>query len=294
MKKVALWILAFLITASTAVYQRMTGPTYPRRGKTAISSTQINYELLTSEETGKDCPVRIEVQNPEISGAVLYKRHKTSDSWTEIPMDKEEDELVAYLPSQSPAGKLQYKVVLSYQGEKTSIPAEGPVIIRFKGHVPLWILIPHVIVMFMAMLFSARAGIEALRPRSNPRELALWTTGFLFVGGFILGPLVQKMAFGSLWTGFPFGFDLTDNKTLIAFIGWIMALIAGRKGKPARGWVLGAAVLLLVVFLIPHSLFGSELDYSEMEEPPALSMSLQQSTEIPANLIFIQEQLQPA
>ena len=242
-------------------------------GKTAIGNTQIQFELLRTHETGKDCLVQIEVQNPDISGTVLYKRHKTSDPWSNIPMNRQENLLVGYLPHQPPAGKLQYKVVLSHLGEETSLTGEKPVIIRFKGAVPIWILIPHVIVMFLAMLFSARAGIEALRPKSNPRKLALWTTGLLFVGGFILGPLVQKFAFGALWTGFPFGYDLTDNKTLIAFIGWIIALIAGRKGKPARGWVLAAAILLLIVFLIPHSVLGSELDYSEMDAPQAVSMS---------------------
>jgi len=86
----------------------------------------------------------------------------------------------------------------------------------------------------------------------------------LLVGGLILGPLVQKYAFGALWTGFPFGHDLTDNKMLIAMIGWIAALIAGRGGKPARWWVLGASVLLMAIYLIPHSLLGSELDYSQV------------------------------
>jgi hypothetical protein len=196
-------------------------------------------------------------------------------------MDRQNDSLVAALPNQPPAGKLQYKVVLSYQGKETSLTGEEPVIIRFKGAVPLWILIPHVIVMFMAMLFSARAGLEAIRPKSNPRKLALWTTGLLFVGGFILGPLVQKFAFGALWTGFPFGYDLTDNKTLIAFIGWIIAIFAGRKGRPARGWVLAAAILLLIVFLIPHSVLGSELDYSEMDTPQALNRTLLPSSKMP-------------
>jgi hypothetical protein len=267
MKKVAFWILAFLITLSTAVYQRRTGPTYPVDGKAAIAGDQIRYELLTTHETGEDCPVRVEVQNEDISGVVLYKRHKTSDPWTSIPMERQENALVGFLPYQPPAGKLQYKVVLSHESEEISITGETPVIIRFKGAVPLWALIPHVIVMFGAMLLSARAGIEALRPNSNPRKLVLWTTGFLFVGGFILGPLVQKFAFGALWTGFPFGYDLTDNKTLIAFIGWVIALIAGRKGKPARGWVLAAAILLLIIFLIPHSLLGSELDYADSPLP---------------------------
>ena len=280
MKKAALWILAFLITLSTAVYQRRTGPTYPINGKTTIANTQIRYELLTTHETGIDCPIQIEVQNPEISGVVLYKRHKTSDPWSSISMGRQDNTLVSALPYQPPAGKLQYKVILSHQGQETSLTGEKPVIIRFKGAVPLWALIPHVIIIFLAMLFSARAGIEALRPKSNPRKLALWTTGILFVGGFILGPLVQKFAFGALWTGFPFGFDLTDNKTLIAFIGWIIALIAGRKGKPARGWVLAAAILLLIIFLIPHSLLGSELDYAEMDTPQTISRTLIHSSRV--------------
>jgi hypothetical protein len=249
----------------------MTGPTYPIGGETTIGNAQIRFELLRTHEIGKDCPVQIEVQNPAISGTVLYKRHKTSDPWSDIPMKRQENFLIGYLPHQPPAGKLQYKVVLSHQGEETSLTGEKPVIIRFKGAVPIWILIPHVIVMFLAMLSSARAGLEALRPKSNPRKLALWTTGLLFIGGFILGPLVQKFAFGALWTGFPFGYDLTDNKTLIAFVGWVIALIAGRKSKPARGWILAAAILLLIVFLIPHSVLGSELDYSEMENPHSVS-----------------------
>ncbi|HUT07603.1 MAG TPA: hypothetical protein VMY15_02040, partial [Candidatus Latescibacteria bacterium] len=84
------------------------------------------------------------------------------------------------------------------------------------------------------------------------------------VGGFILGPLVQKFAFGIAWAGFPGGIDLTDNKTLVAFLFWVAALIAGRRGKPARPFVLAASLVTLVIFLIPHSLLGSHLDYSKM------------------------------
>ncbi len=267
MKKVWPWILALVITAATAFHQRMTGPTYPLRGKIQLGATQIAFKLPRSHETGRDCPVEIHIQDPAIRGILQYKRHKTADPWNELPMWREGERLVGDLPSQPPAGKLAYRVILSHGEGNVSLTGERPVVIRFKGSVPSWILLLHVLVMFLAMLFSARAGIEALRPGSNPRSLALWTTGLLLAGGFVLGPLVQKFAFGSLWTGFPFGYDLTDNKTLIAFVGWLAAVIAGRQGKPARGWVLAAAVLLLVVFLIPHSLLGSELDYEDLQAP---------------------------
>jgi len=77
----------------------------------------------------------------------------------------------------------------------------------------------------------------------------------------ILGPVVQKYAFGALWTGIPFGWDLTDNKTLIAFIFWILAVMLNRKKDKPLVTVL-AAFILLMVYSIPHSLFGSELDYT--------------------------------
>jgi hypothetical protein len=93
------------------------------------------------------------------------------------------------------------------------------------------------------------------------KKTGLWTFILLTAGGMILGPIVQKYAFGDLWTGVPFGWDLTDNKTLIAFLFWALAVfMSWKKEKPL--YTIIAAVVLLLVYSIPHSLFGSELDYS--------------------------------
>jgi len=267
MKKFLLWLLAVVITMASAYYQRRTGPTYDLRGRVTLAGSEIKYKLPRSHEITSDCEVAVTVPGPEVTGRIIYKRFKTADPWTEVPMAREEDRLLSRLPRQPMAGKLAYKVLFSFQEQETSLTGEEPVIIRFKGAVPLPILLLHIFVMFGAMLLSTRAGLAALDGRSNPRRLAVWAAVFLFVGGFILGPLVQKFAFGAWWTGFPFGFDLTDNKTLIAMVGWVAALVAGRGGKPARGWVLAAAVLMLVVFLIPHSLLGSELKYADAPPP---------------------------
>ncbi|MEI6614889.1 MAG: hypothetical protein WCL37_08320, partial [Chrysiogenales bacterium] len=79
-----------------------------------------------------------------------------------------------------------------------------------------------------------------------------------FAGGLILGPLVQKYAFGAFWTGFPLGHDLTDSKTLLAVMVWLGAFFLRKK---SRWWTLLATVLMIVIYLIPHSLLGSELNY---------------------------------
>ena len=82
----------------------------------------------------------------------------------------------------------------------------------------------------------------------------------------IFGPIMQKYAFGEFWTGVPFGIDLTDNKTLIAVIGWIIALIAIKKSSNPKGWIIFASVLMFIIYLIPHSVLGSELDYNEIDK----------------------------
>lgn len=263
MKRILLWFLAVIITLASAVYQRMTGPTYPLRGKVVIAGTEIKFKLPRSAEISTDCKVGLGVANPDISGRLQYKRFKTDDAWTEVSMTREKDQLVGYLPRQPMAGKLAYQVILAGQGQEVSLSGEKPVIIRFKGVVPAAVLVGHVLVIFLAMLLSTRAGLAALDRKSNPRKFVIWTAALLFAGGFILGPIMQKYAFGAWWTGFPLGSDLTDSKTLIAMVGWVVALAAGRGGKPARGWVLAASILMLVVFLIPHSLLGSELRYTD-------------------------------
>ena len=78
----------------------------------------------------------------------------------------------------------------------------------------------------------------------------------------ILGPLVQKYAFGVYWAGFPFDWDLTDNKLLIAVIAWSIALILNIK-KRNRFVTIIAAIVLIGVYSIPHSMQGSQYNYDQ-------------------------------
>jgi hypothetical protein len=263
MKKGLFWLLAVVITLGSAVYQRKTGPTHPLRGKAGLAGSEIRYRLPRSADTVADAEVAVPAPAP-IEGWLEWKRFKTEDDWTRVALAREGDRLVGRLPRQPAAGKLAYKVVLTGNGESKTLTGENPAILRFKDPVPIWILIPHVLVMFSGMLFATASGLAALDKKRNPRRFVIWTVALLFLGGFVLGPLMQKFAFGVTWAGFPLGSDLTDNKTLIAFLFWVVAFAAGRKGKPARPFVIAASLVTLLAFLIPHSLLGSEYDYSKM------------------------------
>lgn len=267
MRKGLLWTLAVILTLASAVHQRMTGPTYPMRVTAVVDGAEIKARLPRSAETTANAEVAVPA--PEgVRGRLEWKRFPTEDPWSRIELAREDDRLVGRLPAQPAAGKVAYRVYLG--GDESAPPVTGaePVILRYKDPVPAWIIIPHVLVIFAGMLLSTAAGLTALGKKRNPRRLVLWTVGLLFLGGFILGPLMQKFAFGVAWAGFPVGTDLTDNKTLVAFLFWIVALVAGRKGRPARPFVIAASLVTLVIFLIPHSLLGSQFDYSKAMEPP--------------------------
>jgi len=197
-----------------------------------------------------------------VFGEIFYRKYPGNDEWTSVAMLRTGSALTAVLPSQPAAGKLQYYISLyDNGGGRFTIGKEKPVIIRFKGDVPAAVLIPHILAMVIAMLLSTLAGLYAIFGIEGYRKYALITLLWLLAGGFILGPLVQYYAFGDFWTGIPFGWDLTDNKTLIATLFWLAAFILNRR-KENRRWIIIAAVVLMVVYCIPHSLFGSQLDYS--------------------------------
>ena len=261
-----LWIIALIITIASGYYQNLTGPTYPKSGTITFDGKTIEYSFLRSHGGNDDCSVSIKTDDKEIKGYLMWKRFKTDDEWTKIEMKYFNGIHIAVLPNQPPAGKLVYQILLEKGNTKLIVPEDEPVVIRFRGSVPATLLIPHIIAMFLAMLLSTRTGLEIFRKEPAYKKLTIWTLGLMIVGGLILGPLVQKYAFGELWTGFPNGTDLTDNKTLIATLGWIAALVAVYKYKKPKYWILGAAILTLVIFLIPHSLLGSELDYNKMNK----------------------------
>ncbi len=260
-----IWTLATVITIFSMIWQRRTGPTYPFRGAVTFDSAEYAYRVPRSFDQPSNCPVRLEISDPQVQGTILMKRYGVDEPWNRQPMKRDAEGLLAEIPQQPFAGKIMYYIELAKGSQTQSIGSQAdPVIIRFRGAVPMWVVIPHVLLIFLAFLFSTAAGLLALgRPEKMMRPAIL---GFIFlsIGGFIFGPLMQDYAFGVLWSGFPFGTDLTDNKALIGWLIWLAALALNwKKQRPAL--IAAAALSLLVVFMIPHSMLGSTLDYSTMK-----------------------------
>ena len=277
MQKKLLWIAAIVLTLASVIYQRTTGPTYPRKEQVVLGDSTYTLELIrTSGE--RDARVSLPVKDTAVRAEIYYKRLGVAEDWTKVDFKmtgisyhsffmkkimrkKDETVLAAFLPKQPPAGKLEYFIELTKKGQTTDVAKNHPVVIRFKGDVPAGVLIPHIILMFLVMLFATIAGLFAVFKIEQYRRYTIWTFVILFIGGLIFGPWVQWYAFGEWWAGVPFGWDLTDNKALFAFVFWIAAMF-GIKGKGRPWLIILAAVMTIIIFTIPHSMFGSTLDYA--------------------------------
>ena len=258
MKKIVYWCIAINITLFLSIYQRMTGPTHPKKVDIELNGEDYRVKLPRSG-VQQDEVISLKDLPSDVKAEMHYRRYPTTDGYTSVPFTWKDGAWQAALPVQPVAGKLEYYITVNgkdYQKDE-------PVVIRFRNDVPALILIPHILLMFGAMLFAVYAFMMVTMHMDYRKWLKM-TVATLFVGGFIFGPLVQHAAFGPWWTGFPYGTDLTDNKTLISFV-FFLAALATLKWKYNK-WVVALAVLVMIaVFTIPHSAYGSEYDYSTQQ-----------------------------
>jgi hypothetical protein len=263
-KSILFWSIAFIITVISALFQKMTGPSNPKTGSVIFDGKTISYKFERSHSSSSNCPVEINTGDPAIKGTLKWRsNYKELDPFDSVQMSGN-DILRAELPAQAPRKKLQYYVELSKVNStstmvpltlsiSTMVPAEAPVIISFKGNVPLVILLLHIFAMFYAMMLSTRTAFEIFQEKPKIKALALSTVVFLFIGGFVLGFLMNYYAYNQIWTGVPFGNDITSNKTLIAFAGWGLSYFMIKKDAAPKLFAVLAALIMFIVYSIPHS-----------------------------------------
>jgi hypothetical protein len=264
LKKVLIWLIAVIITIAAAYYQRISGPTQPVKYEFTLNDSLIKFNLPRSNQGVADFNIKL-VMPEDVEGCVIYRRFPTNEIWDTLQLQRSNDTLKVLLPQQPNAGKLEYSVELFNLGQSIDFEQSENTVIRFRGSVPAWVMIPHVLLMFFAMLWSNATGILAVWNISSYKKHALATLIMFVVGGLIFGPIMQKYAFGEFWTGWPFGGDLTDTKVMVSVLFWVLAVVYNRKKAERRWLVILAAVVLFVIFMIPHSAAGSEFNYESGE-----------------------------
>jgi hypothetical protein len=92
-----LWVVAFLLMAGAAVWQRLTGPTHPMRVHAELVGQDVRLRLLRSATTGEAFLVSV----PAPSGLVRHRRFPTSEPFQDVEIRREGGALVALLTTPS-------------------------------------------------------------------------------------------------------------------------------------------------------------------------------------------------
>ncbi len=206
-----------------------------------------------------------------------------------IPLQLE-DSTAGIYSAQVTAGSIGKKLYYYFEirdnvgGHRASFTQKNgkPFVLKYIGHVPLYVLVGHISLMALTVFFLVIGFVKAIPLLAGKGNAHAMVKFFLlsalsaFVGGYLIGFAMNHYAFGTIWEGVPFGTDATDNKTQLLFVYLLFITIAGfgslTNGKLGRdvfsqktlGWLgVGAFILMLVIYLIPHSIqFSPALTYA--------------------------------
>lgn len=214
---------------------------------------------------------------------LFYRIGEGEFQMVEMDLKKEEGDLfVASIPHHQKGSKVWYYIEAQKQIEDKKIavslpdrdsPDFEPILLKFYGAVPPYITLSHVLSIFSAVFFSVLAVFSALDLKRGKGTLkksvvySVLTFILLFMGFFPLGWALNYFAFGTLWEAFPFGSDVTDNKSQIIFLFWLATLFLAKGtifGKnPSKNiasektystMVIISFVVTVAMYLIPHSI----------------------------------------
>ena len=106
MKKSVYWLLAIVITLVLSIYQRMTGPTYPKRLTVELKGERYKIKLPRSG-VQHDEMVTLKGIPSDVSSQIHYRRYPLADEYTTADFVWQDSAWQAVLPVQPVAGKLQ-------------------------------------------------------------------------------------------------------------------------------------------------------------------------------------------
>ena len=232
---------------------------------------------IEEAEAGTEVTIEVQVEaSGDIAepGVFLYYKSE-QELFVVVPMQRfEEGRYFGKIPAHKRGSLIRYYVE-GRAGEDlvVQVPAEDSPRFEFyfKGTANRYLLISHIVVIFAALFFFILAGYFAYRALKERRaglhvpRLGIVGTVLFFISSIPLGMIVAYQTYGKVWTGFPVGNDLTDNKSLVIMLYYIAATFFYRgsalRKDPSSDLLPGRAlpyvyiagvVITVVLFLLPH------------------------------------------
>jgi len=179
----------------------------------------------------------------------------------EVPADTLGQRNYYYLEAMDGAGN---RAVLPRTADDTYDSEYDYFQIRYEGKATFILLLSHILLMIMSLFLLIHALYYAMNYLfTGERETAIFRTVNIgtiafFITGFPIGCVIEKQVLGNYWEGVPFGWDITDSKTLIILVIWVVLIWLQSKKKISvrtyAKWVIINTIITIVLFMLPHSL----------------------------------------
>jgi hypothetical protein len=272
-------LAGILITLVIFVVARRISKNRPEEIEMTAGGVRITHTTVF-EHVGPGQPEIVLNVEPhtELDAGVIFRAPR-EEAFDTVGMSEISDGVwSARLPAGRKGDRLEYGFSIPRVGEPGSGTAAQAgqrdyYLIKYKGEVSVTVLVLHILCMFAAFFFiiESMLGAFAILTKGEDKEFTVaqtrWVLLFTFLGGVPLGFVLNSQRFGPIWEGFPFGTDITDNKTQLIIIFWIIitaiswkSFVCRRTGRDIAGpgvfatAVIIASVLSLVLYLVPHSL----------------------------------------
>jgi hypothetical protein len=276
-------LLAVLFTLLLLAFTRKT--TAVRSVHKTVEQHGIRIEHTTvPKQVGDELPV-VSAKVEGSSDVKLFYRIGEDGSYQSLQMIPESgggDIFTASIPLH-PKGQVAWyylEAVVQREGDEirptlpeTEAGRVKAIRLKFEGEVPAYIVIPHVLCIFGAIFFAVLALFSVIDIKKGKRTLKqsvkfpLLTFVLLFLGFVPFGIAMNYFAFGVFWEAFPFGWDITDNKSQIMLLFWLVTLllVKGTVGGKAddrnlvsdgtySALVIVSFLATMLILAIPHSL----------------------------------------
>jgi hypothetical protein len=277
-------VIALILTLIFSSVSRRLSEREPELKVVEKEGIKIEHTTVVEKIDGGDVDIYANVTIPEnveeYQVKLAYRIGK--GDFISVPMQAQGEDSRTFhgiIPSQPIRTKVYYYLSIMDKSEnELTLPhrvnlLNKPFMIKFKGKVSPVVLIAHIIAIFAGLFFvflvffpavDLLKGKDTLRDVSNISLLAVL---FIFLGGLPLGWWVTYQTLGVLWEGIPIGWDITDSKTLIVFLYWLVLLYL-MKGtilkkddrlnvfgnKSISIFVILGVILTILIYLIPHSI----------------------------------------
>jgi hypothetical protein len=239
---------------------------------------KVSHVPVEEADAGRETPLQADITagpaGSEIKAFIFYRSKGRPFQVAEMRL-LEPGRYFGSIPPQVRGDKLEYYIEARTSSDIVArVPAKQKAegfVVSIEGRANRYLLGAHIAMIFAALFFYIFAGYlsyQALQHRRSllfiPRVAFLGTAAF-FIASIPLGMAVAYQTYGQIWSGFPVGGDLTDNKSLAILIYWAICAVLYRgslwRKDPSHDFLpmvtlpyvhLAGAVITVVLFALPH------------------------------------------